>query len=59
MITAIDRKPAEGMTFEPFYRCTFCDWLGFLADAGRDGSVAQQGELCPECFSHIEANDEA
>jgi len=41
-----------------FYRCIHCEWLGALDEAGQDGSIAQQGELCPECFSHIEPNEE-
>ena len=40
-----------------FYRCTHCEWLGPLDEAARDGSIADQGELCPECFSHIEPNE--
>ena len=52
-LTLTTAKPSQGMQLE-FHCCTYCDWFGALVDAAQDGSVAQQGALCPDCFSHVE-----
>lgn len=46
------------MNDHPFYSCTHCDWLGRLEDAQDDLSCGPEATLCPECFSHIEADEE-
>jgi hypothetical protein len=35
--------------------CTFCDWSGWSDECLPDGSVAQQGACCPECYGFVEA----
>ncbi|MEZ2296468.1 hypothetical protein [Variovorax sp. RCC_210] len=38
--------------------CNMCDWSGWSDECEQDGSVAKQGDLCPECFSTVaEASD--
>lgn len=53
---ALATAQAEGAA-QPFYCCTHCDWIGTLDEAASDGSIANQGDLCPDCFSHIEPNE--
>lgn len=46
--------PAAGQGEGIYLSCTHCDWSGFIHELEADCSVADQGGLCPVCFSLCE-----
>lgn len=58
-VDAVKYLKARGVIPARWYSCTNCIWLGTLDDASEDGSIADEGKLCPECFSYIEPLEES